>query len=242
MVNIGLALLALATGLAVFYAMSQDNSGRQEALAARAEAPAPSPSPAKKPRTVALWIGDSYPENSNAGGHGYAYPRLASIKMGWTEGVDAQGGTGFINDGKTNSPSNVPVPERLDRFTGNPRYVIVDAGRNDAKADFATETAPAVRSYLDALKAKWPEAKLILVVPYFMTSEKPNTAFAELYAEEAVRLGGVVIDPLVEGWLRKDVSGMMVANDKVHPNQDGQRYIAEHLAERFKALGITPAA
>ena len=240
--NIGLIVLALLTGLAVFYAVSQDSSARQQASEAVAKAPAPTPAPTKPPRTVALWVGDSFTEGTGAEGSNYAYPHLTSVKMGWVEAMDAQGGTGFINDGKKNVPSNKPVPERFGRFTGTPNYVIIDAGRNDGGADFNTQTAPAVRAYLDKVKAKWPEAKIVLIVPSFITSSNPFKNFMDLYAEEAARVGAVVIDPLAEGWINREAMAEMVYKDGIHPNKAGHVYIAEHLAERLKALGIAPAA
>ena len=237
----GLVVLALLAGLAVFVAVSQDSSARQQASEAVANAPAPTPAPTKPPRTVALWVGDSFTMGVGAEGSGYSYPYLASVGMGWTEAIDAQSGSGFVADGKNNAPNNVPIPARLGDFTGKPQYVIVDGGRNDWNRDFETETAPAVRAYLDGVRAKWPEAKIVLLVPFNVRSTEASSDFVQLFAEEAERLGALVVDPVSEGWINKDAMASMIYSDDVHPNKAGHKYIAEHLVERFKALGLVPA-
>src|SRR3954463_1289743 len=62
---------------------------------------------------VSLWIGDSYTEGTGAQTPDYGYPELASSSLGWVCYLDAQGGTGFINDGHINSKQYEPLSRRL---------------------------------------------------------------------------------------------------------------------------------
>jgi lysophospholipase L1-like esterase len=233
---VGLVLLAAASVSVVAAALTSIPDKTAEAASFT-----PAPIPTKAPKTVALWVGDSFTLGVGATDPGYSYAVQTSIAMGWTEAIDAQSGTGFVADGKNNAKENVPVPARLERFTGNPQYVIVDAGRNDWNQDFKQATAPAVKGYLDAVKAKWPAAKLILIVPFNVASTKATPDFVNLFAEESQRLGATVVNPIAEGWLNKDTMADKIYSDNVHPNRAGHKYIAEHLAESFKALGIVPA-
>lgn len=186
----------------------------------------------------AVWVGDSFTEGTGAAETAASYPVLVSRRLGWYPVIDAQGGTGFVADGKTNSPNNVAVPQRLATIHVVPKVVIVDAGRNDGAADFATQITPAVTSYLDAVKVKWPEAKIVLIVPYFLNSPVPVLDFQNLYTEEAARTDAVLVDPMSEGWFNIDKRNELIYQDGVHPSPQGHAYIADKLIDRFKSRGL----
>jgi acyl-CoA thioesterase-1 len=186
----------------------------------------------------ALWVGDSFTEGTGAADSASSYPMLVSRRLGWYPVIDAQGGTGFVADGKVNFPANVAVPQRLATIQVVPKVVVIDAGRNDGAADFATQITPAVTSYLDAIRARWPEAKIVLIVPYFLHSTESVLEFKNLYAHEAARMSAVLIDPFSEGWFDGENRADLTYTDGVHPNAKGHAYIAGRLIERLDSLGL----
>lgn len=186
----------------------------------------------------AVWIGDSFTEGTGAADAESSYAMLVSARLGWYPVIDAEGATGFVADGKTHAPDNDAVPQRLANIHIVPKVVIVDAGRNDGAADFATQVTPAVTGYLNAIRARWPGAKIVLIVPYFLHSDGPVLEFKKLYAVEAARTGAVLVDPLSEGWFNTVDKTDLTHTDGIHPNAEGHTYIAAKLTERLGSLGV----
>lgn len=229
-------LAVIAVAFSVF-ALNNDNGAAQEGGTFVA-----TPAPSYADRPFALWVGDSFTEGTGAGGPSRGYPAIVSAAMGWYPIIDAQGGTGFVADGKKNVVTYVPVAERLMRTTVTPQIVVVDAGRNDGGYDFRSQTAPAVRSYLDDVRSRWPNAQIVLIVPYFVSSTNPFANFMTLFEEEATRINAVVIDPLTDGWVTPQTTGRMIYRDGIHPDAGGHDFIARNLIERFKRLGVGVAS
>jgi lysophospholipase L1-like esterase len=84
---------------------------------------------------TALWVGDSFTVGEGAGvSAGSTYPFLVSERLGWRCAVDAQCGTGFLNDGWAASADYARLLGRLPTTAREVAadVVVVDAGRNDA--------------------------------------------------------------------------------------------------------------
>jgi lysophospholipase L1-like esterase len=163
--------------------------------------------------------------------------------MGWVCNLDAQGGTGYIGDGSPNSSDFGPFGSRLS--TDAARYradiVIVDGGRNDASVDVKV-VARAAENYLRGVREQWPQAALVVLVPAFIDSTPATFPFAEQFGQrlrEIVQpLGGIVIDPMADGWIPPDNADALLDPDGVHPNQDGHHYLAEQLSDALRAAGL----
>lgn len=205
-------------------------SGSQTTTTESASAKAYAAAVAAWPR--ALWIGDSY--TAGAGGTstatGEAYE--TSDKLKWHVYLDAEGGTGFVNDGHAANPSYQPVPDRLvhDKATvPDPGVVVLDAGRDDRSFP-AARVRRAVVSYCKALARTFPSTPVVVIAPFLMRS-KPNdyTAMRHLLARQAERRGWAFVDPIADGWINR-TSAELVTTDGIHPDQQGYDYIAAHLA------------
>lgn len=207
--------------------------------AAQSTATYDAPLPTEKPLSpVALWIGDSYTEGTGANGFGNSYASIVSRKLGYIPFADAQGGTGYVADGKNNTKTNVPVPDRLDKVRVRPNLVVLDVGRNDGAADFTKTVKPAAQTYINEVRAKWPEAKIVFLVPYYIQTLGPFRTFQSFYAEEAQRVGAYVVDPVGEGWFKGQEMPPLIYTDGIHPSQKGHAFIASKMLARFDELGL----
>jgi lysophospholipase L1-like esterase len=162
--------------------------------------------------------------------------------MGWYCSIDAQGGTGYINDGHNNSPTNAPFAARLgDDRKFRADIVIVDGGRNDGNHT-AAEVVTAATTYLEQVHATWPQAPIVVIVPIYVESTPETYRFGMQFANGikpvVQRYGGAVIDPLNERWINPaQVSGFRWT-DGIHPNVAGTEYLAQRLTAALKADGF----
>jgi lysophospholipase L1-like esterase len=188
---------------------------------------------------TALWIGDSFTAGEGAFvPASLTYPFLVSERLGWNCRVDAQSGTGFVNDGWLASPGYAPLIRRLrDDLRHHPADVlIVDAGRNDVEATTPALTA-AVTDYLAALRSGYPVAPLAVVLPSLIDREQPPEyhRVAGVLRAAAAEAGGTVIDPAGAGAFRDlpDLNGL-TCQDGFHPSAAGQARYAEVLTDLLR--------
>lgn len=198
---------------------------------------APSPESEQPTVRAVLWVGDSFTVGTGSETPSKSYARIVSRELGLLPRVDAQGGSGFLADGKKAVISNVPVPERLDlnKQVFTPDLVIIDAGRNDGLATEA-EVRDVSNQYLDDVREAWPSAHLVLIVPFVLGAEKPDALFADIYEQRASDLGATVINPVKEGWVGPKNLDSWIYKDGIHPNVEGHQYIADQLVERLQKV------
>jgi lysophospholipase L1-like esterase len=187
----------------------------------------------------ALWIGDSY--TAGAGGTstatGEAYRTSDALK--WHVYLDAEGGTGFLENGHAANPRYRPVPDRLvhDKAeVSDPEVVVIDAGRDDLGFP-AAKVRRAVVGYFRALARAFPSSPVVVIAPFLMKSKPTDyAAIRHLLAQQAERRGWAFVDPIADGWINK-ASAKLVTADGIHPDQQGYDYIVAHLAPAIeKAL------
>lgn len=229
-----LALLALAT-VAVAGVALRSPTPPPYTLPAGYQLGRPVPQP-----PAALMVGDSFAEGTGATVGGGFAPQVCS-QMGWTCNVEAEGGTGFVNNGHTGEgadPTKASYGARLQADKG--RYLadvaIVTGGRNDLSVPGDPVTA--ATEYLHALHAAYPQAKLVVVAPFWNDADPPAQLLNMRDAEKstAAELGATFIDPLADGWtLRPD---QLVA-DGVHPNQAGHDELARRLVAALRQQHVT---
>jgi lysophospholipase L1-like esterase len=200
-------------------------------------------------RTSALFVGDDFTAGYGEAGRN-AYPYIVCSALGLNCNVDAQTGTGFLSDG--NSHSSAPgdngkpvqtarLADRLamDREIYDVDLVVVDAGRNDLDAPLE-QYGDALKQYLSQVTSFWPEAKIVVIVPTYMSTE-PSPDYASrvsMIKQIADSFGGTVIDPLAEKWYDGVDLSAMTLSDGVHPNQRGQEFLAQKLGQSLRNRGI----
>lgn len=191
-------------------------------------------------RPSALFIGDDFPAGYGGIGRN-AYPQIVCYSIGLNCGVDAQTGTGFVNDGREYSSSSFQMIDRLptDQKLYDPDFVIIDAGRNDLQTE-PPVLGEAVARYLRQVKRMWPEAKIVVIAPYYLTtSPDPDYgARISLLSPIVAAQDGMLIDPVAEGWYEGVDESSMLQPDGFHPNQAGQEFLAKKLGESLQDRGI----
>jgi lysophospholipase L1-like esterase len=186
-----------------------------------------------------LVVGDSY-----AGGVGdpaiVPYPYLVAEKMRWNVLLDAQGGTGFIRGVDSVSPPHVPFMNRLDgdaRY--HPDYVLIDGGRNDLDEP-PDRVVAAADAYIKKVRSDWPDAKIIIMLPSYITPDAAVNypAVAQGLRATAQSVGASVIDPVEQRWYRGIDVKPLLWLDGIHPNSNGQIYYADKVVENLKQMGF----
>ena len=113
------------------------------------------------------FIGDSYSGGSADVPAASTIDRVASRRLGVRSVSSAQGGTGYVVDGKANMPSNSVFgsAERVGLIVrAAPDAVAVVGGLNDEGSDLA-QVAAAVKKCLADLRAGLPDAPIVVVGP-----------------------------------------------------------------------------
>jgi len=189
-------------------------------------------------RPTLLVVGDSFAAGVDA--ESMAYPRLIGDIMNWNVIADAQGGTGFTNPGLHGLIFADRLVHQDDAASYKVDYILVDGGRNDGGAP-PDVLVTAVDSYLHQLRATWPKAKIIVMMPSFIANHAAGPRRDLLIgqmSESARSVGADVIDPVGEGWYDSIDLKSILWQDNIHPNAAGQEYYAERIIRDLKRLGI----
>jgi lysophospholipase L1-like esterase len=231
-----MATVAICVAL-VAYAATGRSAGNAPAFVAPSAASG-ALSAARAPLAV-LWLGDSFVNGDGA--DGMNYPSLLAPRLGWVVNRDAQGGSGFVADGRRANPSYTRLIDRLDsdtkRYTAD--LVIIDAGRND-NAVPAAKLNRAIRKYLRAVHTAYPNARIAVVLPTFLTPANPDLLrIGESLKRLAAPYDAVIIDPVGGKWVKSPAAmRRFIGPDHTHPNQSGQHWFADHFFLEFKANGL----
>jgi len=174
--------------------------------------------------TPAVWVGDSYAAGFPVGAeNGYAC--LVGADLDWRVTLDAQGSTGFLGDGSSVNFWYEPAPARLAataEAAPEAETVVVDLGRNDYT--FApAEVEQAAIGYLRDVRGQWPEARLVVILPWLPDGSTP-AALGEALERAASTVGAETIAP------REEWATVSTVADGVHPDREGYRMLASDLA------------
>ncbi len=191
-------------------------------------------------RPSLLVVGDDF-----ASGYGgiprNAYPYILCNSVNVNCNVDAQSGTGLLNDGRAYSPDVQRLTERLEKDYEwyNVDLVVVDAGRNDSRAP-VTSLSRALDKYLARVAQLWPDARIVVLAPAQLSSVQAPDYPARVAAMGDVvsRHGGVLIDPAAEGWYDGVDLSTIRTEDGLHPTPLGHQLIARKLGEALHRYGI----
>jgi lysophospholipase L1-like esterase len=187
-----------------------------------------------------LIVGDSF-----AGGTGdptfRPYPYLLGDRLGWNLTLDAEGGTGFVNVAGGVKSGRVPFIDRLarDGQLYDVDYVLIDGGRNDLGLPPA-EVIPAADEYINKTRAIWPKAKIIVVLPSYVSAVEASNypAVSAGMRRSAEEVNAYVIDPVAEGWYRGKDLDPLFWTDGVHLNAAGNEYYASRIIDSMRAMGL----
>lgn len=189
----------------------------------------------------ALFVGDSFTAGTSGLGRS-AYPYLVCSAVGWGCSVDAEGETGYIDDGRK---FHVGTQRAIDRLDGDKvRYtvdvLVADLGRNDIGVESAADILAAATSFFEKARAFWPDATIVAIIPTFLNDQPYDNYEPLVEGFEALskRFDLKVIDPLADGWYRGVDSTALVGEDGVHPSAYGNQLVAQRLEDSLTALGL----
>lgn len=240
-------IVALVAGSAALLRRAGDERERAAVAAAAAQQSVAAEPESPDALPAVLWIGDGYVAGSAEIGPATAYPSLVCRRLGWACNVDAQDTTGFLNAGNPGAVGGLPtatfidrLPATIDNFYGD--IVVVDGGREDLSYP-TEELAGAIDGYLRAVRAAWPQARLVVVVPEVIGSGPAEgySALAASIGTTATDVDATVIDPVALGWF-DDVAdpGTLVSADGRAPSALGNAYLAGRFETEYVALGLAP--
>lgn len=177
-------------------------------------------------------IGDSYTTGTDQGGRGprswtaQTWQLLAAQGLKVDANVVAEGGAGY---GIRGNHGNVFEDLTIKAVKRDDVLVVFFGSRNDQPVDKQTYPVMVGETFQIARRVA-PSARFLVIGPPWPTANPPADVWAlrDSLRNQAIAVGAVFIDPLVEGWFvgRPDLIG----SDGVHPNDAGHAYLAAKIA------------
>lgn len=248
LIDLAIVGLAVAVVIGSIALIRRDADERDSAAADASQAAAAEPAeatqlPADDDVPAVLWVGDGYVSGAGVGAVN-SYPNLVCRRLGWNCNFDAQDTTGFLNPGNPGAvggAETATIPARLAETarTYTADIVIIDGGREDT--DYPTsDRITAVDDYLRAVRAAWPQATLVMVIPSSLSDPQPASYYEYVGPIEAgaADVDARVVDPVALGWY--DVAQLpdMTTTDGRSPNGLGNAYLAERFENEMVTLGL----
>ncbi len=197
------------------------------------------PDPSSEPRdpgaTRVAFYGDSYTLGTGASGADKRWSTIVCDERGWSEFNPSVNGLGFINNRSIFGDGDQPSQIIADR----PDIVFVTMGLND---NFSFEAkADAIRAQitddLDRLSAALPDARFIVVEPFWYSDERPDSVevINGWVMDAAARIGADYI-PGASHWIEGHPEWM--AGDGLHPNDAGYAEMAARMNVELAKLDL----
>jgi len=184
------------------------------------------------------FYGDSYTLGTGATDFDKRWSTVISQARGWNEYNPSVNGLGFINN-RGFPPRDLPG----DVIASEPDIVFVTMGLNDnfSYSSASDEIKAQITTDLDRLKTELPDARFIVVEPFWYTDERPESVEVII---GWVRDAAAAIDAdYIAGashWIEGHPEWM--ASDGLHPNDDGYAEMARRMDAELTTLGLPPTA
>jgi lysophospholipase L1-like esterase len=184
---------------------------------------------------LVAFYGDSYTLGTGASSTDKRWSTIICQDRGWNEYNPSVNGLGFVNNRYTFGEGDLPSLVIAEE----PDIVFVTMGLNDNFSFDAagTDIRDRIESDLARMKGALPEARFVVVEPFWYTDERPRSV-------------GVIIDWVQEAALEFEadyISGASrwleghpewMASDGLHPNDDGYAEMAERMDEALREIGL----
>jgi len=200
---------------------------------ASTESPAPDDVESTGP-TVAFY-GDSYTLGTGASDPARRWSTIVSAQRNWKEVNPSANGLGFVN-----RRDALPGPDLVDQvINATPDIVMVTMGLNDnfSMPDRADDIRAAIGDDLSKLTRSLPDARLIVVEPFWYTDVRPASVERIIgwVRDAAAKFDADYIQG-ASHWIEGHPEWM--ASDGLHPNDEGYAALAERMDAELAKLGL----
>ena len=217
-----LAAAAVVALLALSGVLSRGQGEAAQGTAARAPG-----------ETVVAFYGDSYTRGTGASAMDKRWSTIVSVERDWTEVNPSRNGLGFVNQRRTGD-------DLVDQvIAAGPDIVISTMGLNDnfSMPSRADDIQAAISRDFEKIRAALPEARLIIVEPFWYTEERPDSVEQIIGWVQAAALDADAdYIPGASHWL--DGHPEWMADDGLHPNDAGYAALAGRMDAELTALGL----
>ena len=222
----GTAAIVVAVGCLVLVACGMP------VTSAPGQAAAPSPG-----QVVVAFYGDSYTRGTGASSPERRWSTIVAQGRGWWEFNPSIDGLGYVNNRDLIGGDD--LVDQIVEHEPTPDVVIVTMGLNDnfSMPASADEIEAAIDADLRRFRDELPDARLVVVEPFWYTDERPDSVEQVIGWVEAAAAD--VDAEYIAGasrWLEGHPEWM--AADGIHPNDDGYAELARRMDEELERLGL----
>ena len=184
-------------------------------------------------RTRVAFYGDSYTLGTGASDASHRWSTIISTARDWNEFNPSVNGLGFVR----NRTTGYDLPDQV--IADKPDIVFITMGLND---NFAFDYAPdeimaAITEDFTKLRQNLPDARFIVVEPFWYTDSRPGSVETII---GWVKAAAAEIDAdYISGashWIEGHPEWM--AEDGLHPNDDGYAEMARRMDAELTTLGL----
>jgi lysophospholipase L1-like esterase len=184
---------------------------------------------------LVAFYGDSYTLGTGATDPAARWSSVICSDRDWTEFNPSVNGLGFVNNRTAFGDGDLPDLIIRQR----PDLVFVTMGLNDNFSyDFAADRIhQQIDADLDRLAAALPDARFIVVEPFWYTDARPTSLgiITGWVHSAAIRIGADWV-PGASHWIEGHPEWM--ANDGLHPNDAGYAELARRMDAALRDLGL----
>jgi len=184
---------------------------------------------------LVAFYGDSYTLGTGASDFDLRWSTILCEERGWREYNPSVNGLGFVNNRSLHGDGDLPsmIIEQ------EPDIVFVTMGLNDnfSYSFAADDIRGQIDDDLTRLSDALPDARFIVVEPFWYTDERPESleVISGWVEDAAEGIGAEHIDG-ASRWIEGHPEWM--AADGLHPNDDGYAEIARRMDEELQELGL----
>ncbi|CAH0186149.1 SGNH/GDSL hydrolase family protein [Plantibacter cousiniae (nom. nud.)] len=186
---------------------------------------------------LVAFYGDSYTLGTGASDPANRWSTVVSEERGWREFNPSVNGLGFVNHRDRFGDGSGDLPSLI--IAEQPDIVFVTMGLNDAFSfdDAADRIHGQITTDLQRLRDALPEARFIVVEPFWYTDERPQSIETIIgwVADAAQEIDADTI-PGASHWIEGHPEWM--AADGLHPNDEGYAEMARRMDAELERLGL----
>lgn len=191
--------------------------------------------PAESSGPRVAFYGDSYTLGTGASSEAARWSTIVSERRGWNEYNPSVNGLGFVNNRTVFGDEDLPSLVIAD----DPEIVFVTMGLNDnfSYDRAADQIKVQISLDFDRLKSELPDARFIVVEPFWYTDERPDSVEVIIgWVKDAAADIGADYVPGASHWIEGHPEWM--ASDGLHPNDEGYAEMAVRMNDELVKLGL----